>query len=421
MREVVRSGVVRTSAVRAWWTARGQRAGAPVRDTPHILLLRPDHLGDVLLTTPALAALRAAVPHASLTILLGPWGAPALANSPHVDEIALLRFPGFTRDDARAHLQPYSLLVAAARRLRRERYDVAINLRPDFWWGAALVALAGIPLRIGFDLAPGRAALTDLLPVLQPDEHTVARSLRAVRYAARLLGADLARPEQATPSEAPLVFVPTFEDRRWADDWLAQSDIAPERSPILLHPGSGAEIKAWAPRRWAAVLAQLARDFDVPVLVTGAPHERQMVEAILRLLPSGLTALGLTGDLPLGRFAAVIERARLALGVDSGPLHLATAVGTPTVRLYGPTSPAVYGPWGPPGEHVALASSLACAPCGRLDYTRAEVAAHPCVRLITPGAVVAAAHAVLQHQQAAQPSAGAGGPGTALYSQAERA
>jgi ADP-heptose:LPS heptosyltransferase len=104
----------------------------------------------------------------------------------------------------------------------------------------------------------------------------------------------------------------------------------------------------------------------------------------------------LAEDQPIGMLAALFERARLVLGVDSGPLHLATAVGTPTVRLYGPTSAAIFGPWGPSSAHVALTSELACAPCGRLDYRPDELAAHPCVRLIAPAAVISAAQTVLR-------------------------
>jgi ADP-heptose:LPS heptosyltransferase len=396
IRDVARGGIVAAAALSARWTARRATPRALDPRAPRILLLRPDHLGDVLLTTPALAALRAAVPHASITALVGPWAAPAIANNPDVDALVTLPFPGFDRGAAPAGVRAYTQLAAAARALRKQHYDLAVNLRPDFWWGATLLALAGIPRRVGFDLAPGRPAFTDPVSAPGQDDHAVLRSWRALRQAARLLGTDLPPAMETTPELAPLVFRLTDADRAWARDWLDRHDVQAERAPLVLHPGSGAAIKAWPPRKWAAVLTELARDRNAPVIVTGTPDERAEVDAIVRMLPGDLDVIPVAEELPLSRFAALLALARLVLGVDSGPLHLATAVGTPTVRLYGPTSPAIFGPWGPPGAHVALVSTLTCAPCGRLDYSRPELSAHPCVRLIAPADVIAAARSVLR-------------------------
>lgn len=401
MRDVVRSGVVWAAALRAGSTPRPDQPAASDGRPHRILLVRPDHLGDVLLTTPAIAALRAALPRAHLTALVGPWGAPALATNPDLDEVIPLPFPGFDRSVPPAGLHAYTLLLAAARALQRHHYDLALNLRPDFWWGAALLARARIPRRVGFDLPPGRHALTDRLPAPRPADHAAVRSLRLVGEAARVLGADLALPDPITPERAPLVYSPMAADRDWADAWLTTAGLAPDRPPIVLHPGSGAPIKAWPPHRWAAALTALWNATAASIVVTGSPRERPQVEAVLRLLPPEVHALAMTETVSVGQLAALLERARLALGVDSGPLHLATAVGTPTVRLYGPTSPAVFSPWGPAAVHVALASTLACAPCGRLDYTSADLPFHPCLRLIAPDAVVAAAQAVLASSPAA--------------------
>lgn len=411
MRDLVRGGVVQIAALSTHWTVHRATIAAIVPAyAPRILLLRPDHLGDVLLTTPAIAALRAALPHARLTALVGPWAAASLANNPHVDDVVTLRFPGFDRDKPRMGIGAYARLVAAVTRIRRDRYDMAINLRPDFWWGTAVLALAGIPRRVGFDLSPGREALTDVVPAPGRDEHSVSRSLRAVRHAALLLGGEVPLAETVGPGDAPLVFAPTAEDRAWAGACLARVGVAPECSPIVLHPGSGAPVKEWSPHKWAEVLTEMARVYDLPVVVTGAPHERSQVEAVVRMLPANVRATAVVDAMPLGRFGALLARARLVLGVDSGPLHLATAVGTPTVRLYGPTSPDIFGPWGAAGLHLALVSPLSCAPCGQLDYARADLAAHPCVRVITPRAVLAAAHAVLATADAHQSASRGGHP-----------
>src|SRR6266567_723180 len=120
-----------------------------LRPPRRVLLLRPDHIGDVLLTAPAIALLRAALPDARLTYLVGPWSAAAARRGPCVDEVRTLVFPGFTRHRTANFLSPYALLLREAQRLRHEHFDLAIVLRPDHWWGALLVLAAGIPIRVG--------------------------------------------------------------------------------------------------------------------------------------------------------------------------------------------------------------------------------------------------------------------------------
>jgi ADP-heptose:LPS heptosyltransferase len=393
MRTWMRAGVTAS----AGWLARA--LPPPVRaptTAPRIALLRPDHLGDVLLTTPAIAALRAALPTAHLVALVGPWAAEALAHNPHLDAVETVSFPGFAREaTARRPWQPYMRLVREARRLRAQRFDAAVNLRPDFWWGAALLALAGVPLRVGYDLPPGRHALTHRVPFPDQPEHAARGALRLVAATARALGAS--QPDAMTweSEAAPLHLNLTAADRAWAAAWLADHGIAADAAPIILHPGAGAAVKLWPAALWARTLAALAHETRAPVVVAGASAEAPLVTAVLDALDTDISAHAFVEDVPLGRYAALLARARLVLGVDSGPLHLAVAVGAPSVRLYGPTDPAIFGPWGPSALHAVVASDLPCAPCGRLDYPPADLALHPCVRLLIPQQVLVAAHRVL--------------------------
>jgi ADP-heptose:LPS heptosyltransferase len=105
-------------------------------------------------------------------------------------------------------------------------------------------------------------------------------------------------------------------------------------------------------------------------------------------------------DASIGQLAATLQRADLVLGVDNGPLHLAVAQGTPSIHLFGPTDAHIFGPWGSPEEHIVIASTQRCPgcpaiPCGRLDFTSEELAAHPCVRLIPEQRVIEAALSTL--------------------------
>ncbi|MFQ5578929.1 MAG: glycosyltransferase family 9 protein, partial [Anaerolineae bacterium] len=119
-----------------------------------ILLIRPDHMGDLLFATPAIRYLRELLPQAHLALMVGPWGRPVMQSNPYLNQILSCDFPGFTRRPKPSPGQPYRYLRQQAALLRRHRFDQAIILRFDHWWGAWLAAAAHIPRRFGY-AAPG--------------------------------------------------------------------------------------------------------------------------------------------------------------------------------------------------------------------------------------------------------------------------
>jgi lipopolysaccharide heptosyltransferase II len=384
-----------------------------------VLLIRPDHLGDLLLTTPALTELRSALPEAHITYLVGPWSREIVARNPNVDEVQTRAFPGFRRQ-RQGTLEPYWLLWRLARKLRGERYDLAIVLRPDFWWGAWLIYLAGIPLRVGSAGDLQTPVLTCALPV-RAGEHAVRQNLRLVQAAALLAkqashdgqevdkrsAGQIAASDEIAPvqGQPPLEFVPTDEERAWVRARLVQAGIAEGDRYIVIHPGTGAAVKLWETASWARVADELSRTCGVHVVLTGEESERDQVEGIRTRMQH--PSLALIGETNLGKLAGLLARADLALGVDNGPLHLATAQGTPTVRLYGPTDPGVFGPWGDPKLHQIVQAKHPCVgcavvPCGRLDWSPTELSAHPCVRSLSVEEVLAAAETLLEQRTAKQ-------------------
>src|SRR5437660_388404 len=170
---------------------------------PRILLIRPDHLGDLVLATPILNALRMQIPDAHITMMVGPWSSEVVARHPAIDKLITCPFPGFQRTPQQP-FAPYTLLLSTAKQLRRGNYDLAINLRPDFWWGAALLYLARIPRRIGYAIEPGRPFLTRALP-FHPPEPAPISNLRLASAALETLGhSPLEQPY--TPARYPLQF-----------------------------------------------------------------------------------------------------------------------------------------------------------------------------------------------------------------------
>lgn len=349
----------------------------------NILLIRPDHLGDLLLTTPTLRLLRQRHPGARITALVGPWGAPVLAHNPHVDEIITLPFPGFARQPKPSPWQPYGLLRRWARRLRGQ-YDLAFILRFDHWWGALLAYMAGVPLRVGYAVPEVAPFLSHPVPYVAGRHEVEQNWVLGIGVLGIGDGSYLV-PE---PGEFPVEFCVPQQAEEWAGS-LLRGDL----SWIAIHPGAGAAVKLWRAEGWAAVADVLARETGAQILLTGSEAERPLCVEIAEKL--GTQARVMAGQTTLDQLAALFARCRLVLGPDSGPLHLAVAVGAPTVHLYGPVDATTFGPWGAPERHRALTSAWPCIPCNRLDYRRDELAHHPCVREISVDEVLNAARRVL--------------------------
>lgn len=357
-----------------------------------ILLLRPDHLGDLLFSTPALRLLRRELPQARLTMMVGPWGRQVMAHSPYLDELLVCEFPGFTRKPKPSPLQPYIYLWRQARLISRLGFNLSAILRFDHWWGGLLAYLAGIPRRIGYGLPETTPFLTTSLPY-RGDQHEVRQNLELARAISAALGGSPAQEtEEPAYTSNPLEFCPTPEEEDWADRFLEGHGLA-GTSPIAIHPGAGAAVKLWQAEGWGRVAGALSGRRHTAVVLTGSPQEVELCRQVASaarcptIMAAGMTTLGQLG--------ALYRRCALVLGPDSGPLHLAVAVGSPTIHLFGPADRRKFGPWGDPTRHRVLTAGLACIPCNRLDYRPGELAAHPCVRLIEAGQVIATAEEIL--------------------------
>jgi heptosyltransferase-2/heptosyltransferase-3 len=358
--------------------ARGSRGGN------RILLIRPDHLGDVLLTTPAIHALRQANPLAEIHALVGPWSADVVASYPEVDLVLTLPFPGFSRTPKVSWRSPYQLAFETARHLRRIGYGSAVILRPDHWWGALVAKLAAIPERIGYNLPDVAPFLT--LAVDHQHEHVVMQSLRLVE---RWTGA-------ADAEQAIYHFPVDRLNRVYVDGYLEEWGIHPDEPIISIHPGAGTWVKHWTEKNWALVADTLSEQLSAKVVFTGGDHELALVKRIVANMQTRPCVM--VGDTRVSQLAALFSRARLVLGPDSGPLHLAAAVGTPTVSLFGPADPAEFGPWGSPFRHALLTSDIGCRPCRVLDWGGDKPEFHPCIRDIHYARVLEAARRVVNQE-----------------------
>jgi ADP-heptose:LPS heptosyltransferase len=350
---------------------------------PRVVLLRPDHLGDLLLSLPGVMTLRELVPGSTLAVAAPPGVVAVAARCPAVDATLPVPFPPPTAPDrppgweARADEEAASL---------RGQFDIALLPRLDDPWSGLVAARADLPRRIGFDHPRTRPYLTEALPV--PALSHVVELTAAVAWQAAGRGG-----LPPTPPAGPWL-VPTAADHVEAAGALAGMD-APF---VALHPGSGWPLKAWLPECWGA-LARALHYHSAPrpleVVVTGSAGETDLVAAVVAA--SGGVARGLAGQVSLGGLAALYRRATLLIALDSGPLHLATAVGTPVVGLYGPADPQEFGPWSQAGRSAVVVAELPCRPCRSLDQPPCGAVVQPaCLRLLGVESVLAAAAGVLQ-------------------------
>jgi heptosyltransferase-1 len=309
---------------------------------PRILLIKLSSLGDVINALPTLEALRSLFPRGHITWLVEDTNAPVLAGHPALDEIWPVPRPRLGNGRFLANLQE---TFQAARRLRERPFDLVIDLQGLFK-SAFWAALARGGRKLGYDRTRefSYLALTERLAPFDSEAHAVWRYLNVARY----LGA---------PAVPPLfrLGLNTPEDL----DHL----ISPEtRRPLaVMHPGARWPTKLWPAAHWARLAGWLAREKGFQVVITGSPGDRNLAGEIIAT--AEVPILNLAGRTSLAELAALLRKARLAVTTDTGPMHLACALGTPVAALFGPTAPWRTGPFGQGHEVVRLA--LPCSPCFR--------------------------------------------------------
>jgi ADP-heptose:LPS heptosyltransferase len=345
----------------------------PPEEVREVLVLRLDRIGDVLMSLPALGALRAALPGARIRLAVGRWSEEIAARAP-VDEVLVWSAPwaarrGEARDAA-------SGLWRRARALRRDGLDLALDLQGDLR-ANLLLALTGARRRVGYANTGGAYLLTDVVPL---DETISWVDQNQAAVAAALRAAGVSPPAPVGPSPG--------EDREKVQALLGRLGLSSARRPLVgVHPSGGRTVKQWDPGRWAEVAARLEKEFGATVVVTGSEADRPLAAAVARGLAGA--AVDLTGRLGVRESMAVIAGLDLFLSPDTGPMHMACAMGTPSVAVFGPSDPVRYFS-GRGLRHAVVRAELWCSPCNLIRKPPAECAGPElpeCLRLVTVEAV----------------------------------
>jgi ADP-heptose:LPS heptosyltransferase len=371
---------------------RRRRPPAPPR---RILLLRLERIGDLLMALPAIAEVAAFAPDAQIDLAVGSWNADLARVLTAVTHVETVDAAWLARDGGGLGL---SELLRAARRWRRARYDLAINFEPDAR-SNMLAAASGAAWTAGY-WSGGGGPLLDVALEYDTRAHTTDNAQRLVAAVfggavSRPRGRILVVPPEAHERAARLLPAASPLDSARLDSARDEALRSARDRPLVgVHVSGGRAIKQWQPDRFAAVARRLAAEAGATIVLTGSPADRPLVDQVKRALPPA-SVIDAAADLDLLTVAAILERLDLLITGDTGPMHLAAAVGTPVVAIFGPSEPARYAPRGPDDRIVRI--DLPCSPCNRIRRPPARCVGHTpdCLASVSIDSVFAAAMSVL--------------------------
>ena len=349
---------------------RGVFSRRPVKK---ILIFKLDHLGDVVTATPALLHLRKFYPEARITGVIGPWAHPLMNTHPALDRILIYASPRYARSAPDEAARVLSSVVPP------ESYDLIVGLRDD-WASLAYAVRSAAGKRVDRGTVRIRAKIKRWTARLGLDSgfipaHEVETNLCIVGH-------------WKPPDPEVRPFLPVARE---ALEWFAQ-----EKAGLLgnvdtfavIHPGAASSLRKWPRDRFVQVARWLRDDRGVGVIITGSPEEAGETESLAEEAGTGVVSVARSCDLE--KAVALISQASVLVSVDTGIMHVGTAVGTPVVALVGPQDPRRFGPFGP--EHIVLYGGLPCSPCSQKDCERGKP---ECMEAIAPDDVIAALTRIL--------------------------
>jgi lipopolysaccharide heptosyltransferase II len=348
------------------------------RNARNILAIRLDNLGDVLMTTPALRALKAGGTNRSLTLLASEAGAAVAQYIPEVDDVIRYDAPW-----VKSVWQASSIgALRCLSQLTERRFDAAVIFTvysQSALPAATLAWLAGIPLRLAHCRENPYQLLSHWVAESEPQSevrHEVRRQL------------DLVSSVGFTTTDERLSLRIDPQDDTRAMEKLEQAGVDASRPFVLLHPGATAASRRYPALQFAAASKLIAEQTGHRIVVTGGAEERQLVETVR--LHGARGTVGMAGELSLGELAAAIRRAALLSANNSGPAHLAAALATPVVDLYALTNPQ-HTPW-----RVLSRVLFHDVPCKYCYQSVCPEQHHACLRQVSPEAVAQAARELLE-------------------------
>lgn len=324
-------------------------------DIHNILLIQLGDIGDVVLTFPCIRALRENFPRANVIVAVREKARELIEDCPWASGVISINKE--KRVLGRAIVYHKNFLL----HLRKFHFDLVIDLRTGTR-GAVLTLLAGAPRRIGYCGNGGRWR-DRIFTHLAPNEYDARQHVR--EYYLNLLFTYNLKTKNIWPE----LRVPE-ERRQEAANLLREHNIPLDRPLVAIQPFSQWQYKEWGMEKYVRLIKWIKSEYEFPVLLTGSPGERERAIEITNRCGEE-DVHNLVGTTSIGTFSAILEACGLFIGVDSSGMHISGAVATPTVTIFGPSSPVSWAPRGK--QHLVVQKDFSCVPCRRKGCDDSEV------------------------------------------------
>lgn len=322
-----------------------------------ILIRSTNWVGDAIITTPAIRAVRKNFPEAKISLLAKPWVAPIFYNNPYIDNILIY--------DAAGKHKGLSGILRLSKELRKEKFDLAIFFQNAF--EAALTAiLAGIPNRLGYNTDARNLLLTHCI--------RITPALKRVHQIDYYLG--IPKGASLKSDGRHLTLVVTDKERKHAKETLSKHGITGKNRLVGINPGAVfGSAKRWFPERYAALSVKLQKYSGAEIAIFGGPGEKALGQYVSELM--GSRCVNFCGKTSLREAVALIEKCQLFITNDSGLMHVAAALDTPQIAIFGSTDHITTSPGGSRSQIIRI--PVPCSPCLKPDCPKD----HRCMKNIT--------------------------------------
>ncbi|NTV29336.1 MAG: glycosyltransferase family 9 protein [Candidatus Omnitrophica bacterium] len=359
----------------------------------HILIVNPFGIGDVLFSTPLIAAIQKRWPACQVSYIANARTAPILRNDSRLANVMVYERDEFVAVYKRSPLRFVLKWKELTDEIRAARFDAAIDLSMGSPLGIALF-LAGVPQRVGFNYKSRGRWLTRSLPLKGFEgRHVVEYNLDLLGLLETPALADVGRQHNGGNSELwaaahnrshRMSFVVTSSDSAWAEQFIRENRIEPGKM-VGLYPGGGASwgagaaVRRWAGENYAKLADKIVEKASANIILMGDKSDVQLCEEVARGM--SVRPVIAAGKTTLGQAAALMQRCRLVVLNDGGAMHVAAASGVRTAVIFGPVDPRVYGPF-PAEEHKTVVSNIACQPCYR-NFRMSDCRHQQCLKQFT--------------------------------------